>query len=72
VHEDTPDKFTVVDTIKTQQGARTMAYDIANHNIYTVTAEMTPAAAPTPDNPRPRPTPVPDSFTLLIFSKDPS
>ena len=47
VHEDTPDKFTVVDTIKTQQGARTMANDTSNHNVYTVTADMMPAPAPT-------------------------
>jgi len=69
VHEDTPNKFTVVDTIKTEAGARTMAYDIANHNIYTVTAQLVPAVAPTPENPRPRPTPVPDSFTLLIYGR---
>jgi len=67
VHEDTPDKFTVVDTIKTQQGARTMAYDTSNHNIYTVTADMTPAPPPTPENPRPRPVIVPNTFTLLIY-----
>jgi hypothetical protein len=69
VHEDTPDKYTVVDTIKTQAGARTMANDIANHNIYTVTAENAPAAAPTPDNPRPRPTQIPNTFTLLIYGR---
>src|SRR5262249_39637699 len=69
VHEDSPDKYTVVDTIKTQAGARTMAYDTGNHNIYTVTAEMNPPPAPTTENPRPRPTPKPETFTLLIFSK---
>jgi hypothetical protein len=69
VHEDTPDKYTVVDTIKTQAGARTMAYDISNHNIYTVTADLMPAPAPTPDNPRPRPIQVPNSFTLLIYGR---
>jgi len=71
VHEDTPDKYTVVDTIKTQQGARTMAFDTSNHNIYTVTADMTPAPAPTPENPRPRPVIVPNTFTLLIYSMSP-
>lgn len=69
VHEDTPNTFTVVDTIKTMTGARTMANDTANHNIYTVTAQLIPAVAPTPENPRPRPTPVPDSFTLLIYGR---
>jgi DNA-binding beta-propeller fold protein YncE len=68
-HEDSPNKYTVVDTIKTQAGARTMTIDTKNHNIYTVTAEFGPAPAPTPEAPRPRPAMVPNTFTLLIFSK---
>jgi len=50
-HEDSPDKYTVVDTISTQRGARTMTLDTGNHNLYTVTAEFGPAPAPTPENP---------------------
>lgn len=68
-HEDSPDKYTVVDTIKTQTGARTMALDTGNHNIYTVTAEFGPAPAASPENPRPRPAIIPNTFTLLIFAK---
>jgi DNA-binding beta-propeller fold protein YncE len=68
-HEDSPDKYTVADTIQTQRGARTMTVDTGSHNVYTVTAEYGPAPAPTQDNPRPRPTMVPNSFTLLIFSR---
>ena len=48
-----------------------MAFDTSNHNIYTVTADMTPAPAPTPENPRPRPVIVPNTFTLLIYSMSP-
>ena len=68
-HEDTPDKYTVVQTILTQRGARTMALDTRNHNVYTVTAELGPPPPATPENPRPRPTIVPNTFTLLIFSR---
>ena len=68
-HEDSPDKYTVVDTIKTEQGARTMALDTSNHNIYTVTAQFGPPPAPTAENPRPRPSIVPDTFTLLIYGR---
>ena len=68
-HEDSPDKYTVVDTIMTQNGARTMTVDTKNHNIYTVTAEFGPTAAPTEQNPRPRPQAVPGTFTLLIYSR---
>jgi DNA-binding beta-propeller fold protein YncE len=68
-HEDSPDKYTVVQTISTQVGARTMALDTKNHNVYTVTAELGPAAAPTPETPRPRPTIVPNTFTFLAFKQ---
>jgi len=68
-HQDSPDKYSVVQTIPTQIGARTMALDPKNHNVYTVTAELGPTPAPTPETPRPRPTIVPNTFTLMIFSR---
>jgi DNA-binding beta-propeller fold protein YncE len=68
-HEDSPDKYTVVDTISTQRGARTMALDTANHRVFTVTADFNPPAAATADNPNPRPVPVPGTFTVLIYGR---
>jgi hypothetical protein len=68
-HEDSPTKFSPVETIQTQRGARTMALDYATHTVYLVTADFGPAPAATPDNPRPRPAILPDSFTLLIYTK---
>lgn len=68
-HEDSPTKFSVIDTIQTQRGARTMAIDYATHTVYTVTAEFGPAPAATTENPRPRPAIIPDTFTLLIYGK---
>lgn len=68
-HEDSPDKYTVIQTISTQPGARTMAIDTSNHNVYTVTATLGPPPPATPDDPRPRPTIIPNTFTLLIFSR---
>jgi DNA-binding beta-propeller fold protein YncE len=68
-HEDAPGQFSPVETITTQRGARTMALDKSNHNLYLVTAEFGPTPAATPDNPRPRPTMVPDTFTLLIYGR---
>lgn len=68
-HEDAPDKYTVVQTISTQRGARTMTLDEKNHNIYTVTSDFNPPPAATADNPRPRPVPIPSTFTLLIYGK---
>ena len=38
VHEDSPDRFHVVDNVQTQSGARTMALDAKTHNVLLVTA----------------------------------
>lgn len=68
--QNSPDKYSVVQTIETQRGARTMALDRINHNIYAVTSEFGPVpAAATSDNPERRPPLVPNTFTLLIFSR---
>jgi len=67
VHEDSPDKFSVVENVPTQRGARTMALDPRTHEVYLVTADFGPRPEPTPDNPRPRPTMVPNSFVVLQF-----
>jgi len=55
VHEDSPDKFTVAETVPTEKGARTMALDPETHKVYVVTAKFGPAPAPTADAPHPRP-----------------
>lgn len=68
-HEDAPNKFSVVQTITTMRGARTMALDTGNHNIYTVSAEFGPPPAATPKNPHPWPTIKPGTFTLMIYSQ---
>jgi YVTN family beta-propeller protein len=69
VHEDSPDKYTVVENVKTQRGARTMALDPKTHRAYLVTAEFGPPPAPTPERPRPRPSIVPGTFTLLVVGR---
>jgi DNA-binding beta-propeller fold protein YncE len=70
VHEDTPDKFSVVQTITTAPGARTMELDRASHRLFTVTAKFGPVPAQaTPENPRRRPPILPDSFVLLVFGQ---
>jgi len=68
-HEDSPDKYTVVENVATQKGARTMTLDPKTHTVYLVTAGFGPPPAATADNPHPRPALLPDSFTLLIFTR---
>src|SRR4051812_11391054 len=46
VHQDSPDKYTVVDTVATFAGAKTIAVDPVTHNAYLFQPERGPAAAP--------------------------
>jgi len=69
VKEDSPQKFSVVENVKTEPGARTMALDTKTHNLFTVTAKFGPPPAATADNPHPRRTILPDTFEVLVLSK---
>ena len=69
VHEDSPDKFSVLDTVPTQPRARTMAVDLKTHQVFTVTAEFGPAPAPTAQQQRPRPPMLPGTFTLISLTR---
>jgi DNA-binding beta-propeller fold protein YncE len=69
VHEDTPDKYTVVETVPTQRGARTMAVNPKTHRLYTVSADFGPAPTPTADRPRPRPPMIAGSFVVLELDR---
>jgi DNA-binding beta-propeller fold protein YncE len=69
VHEDTPDKYTVVETVPTKRGARTMALDPRTHRLYTVSADFGPPPAPTPERPRPRPPMIPGTFVVLELDR---
>ncbi len=69
VHEESPDKYSVVQSVATQRGARTMTLDPKTHQIYLVTAKFGPPPAATADNPRPRPAILPDSFVVLVVGK---
>ena len=69
IHEDSPDKFSFVEDVPTQEGARTMALDPKTHEVFLVTAQFAPPPAPTADNPHPRGGMVPDSFVVLVFGR---
>jgi DNA-binding beta-propeller fold protein YncE len=69
-HEDSPGKFSAVETIQTQRGARTMALDYATHVAYLVTADFGPTPDATSENPRPRPSIIPETFVLLVYVKE--
>ena len=55
VHQDSPDKYSVVATIPTFAGAKTITVDPMTHNVYLFQPERGPAPPPSPDAPPPAP-----------------
>lgn len=66
---DAAHNYAVVETLPTQRGARTMAYDPAMDRIFLATAEFGPRPAPTATSPRPRPAIIPDTYTILVVRR---
>jgi len=68
-HEDSPDKLSVVETVKTEFGAKTMGLDPKTHNLFLTTSDFGPAPAPTEKQPNPQPVATPGTFRLLIYAR---
>ncbi len=66
-HEDAPDKLTVVQTLETQRGSRTMALDPKTHKIYLAAAKF---EAPAEGQRRGKM--VPNSFKILVYGMEKS
>ncbi len=64
VHEDSPNKFSVVENVPTKRSARTMALDEKTHNIFLSAADFEP---PAPGERRGKMKP--DSFVILVVGK---
>ena len=64
IHEDAPDKYTVVGNVNTMRGARTMELDPVSHRLFTVSAEF----GPLPAGQR-RPPVLPGTFSLLELDR---
>jgi DNA-binding beta-propeller fold protein YncE len=65
IHEDSPDKYSVIDNIETERGARTMELDEKTHRLYIVTADL----GPQPTKPHEPPSMAPGTFRLLVFGE---
>lgn len=62
-------KWDAVDTVKTENGARTMTVDPRTHRVYLLAAEFGPApAVKAGERPR-RPPVLPDTFHILVVGK---
>jgi YVTN family beta-propeller protein len=65
--EQAPDKLTVLQTLKTERGARTMTLDPKTHRIYLPTAQFQPPPSPSPGVSPGRPSVVPNTLKLLVY-----
>jgi len=71
IHQDTPDKYTVVQNVETAPGARNMGIDPATHRVYVVSAKFGPAPAEsTATNPRRRPSILPGTFMVMVVEPE--
>jgi DNA-binding beta-propeller fold protein YncE len=68
-HEDSPDKLSVVGTVKTEFGAKTMGLDTKTHHLFVDTANFGPPPAPTAARPHPNPVAIPGTFRLLVYGR---
>lgn len=64
-HEDSPDQLTIIQTLKTERGAKTMALDPRTHKIYLGAAKMEKPAAG-----QRRGRILPGSFKILVYGRD--
>jgi DNA-binding beta-propeller fold protein YncE len=72
IHQDSPDKYSVVETISTPTGSRNMGLDPTTHRIYVAAASFEAAPAPAGGAPKGRggrPAVVPGSFKLLVIGR---
>lgn len=64
-HEDSPDKYSEVETVKTEYGAKTMGLDTKTHNVFVDTIDFAPPA----ERPGSERTAIPGSFHVLVYGR---
>jgi len=65
--EDSPNKITAIQTVKTEYGAKTMALDPKTHNLLVDTSDFSTPPAST--GKQARPTAKPGTFRLLVYGR---
>jgi len=69
LHEDSPNAYSLVQTVPTAFGARTIALDTKSGRVFLATGKFGDAPAPTADNPHPRRQGEPGSFEVLVVGR---
>ncbi len=66
LHEDSPNTYSLVQTVTTAFGARTIALDSKTGRVFLATGRFGPAPEPTADNAHPRRQAAPGTFEVLV------
>lgn len=69
IQQESADKYKVLETVKTEPGARTMTLDTKTHKLFLITADRTTPPA-VEGQPAPSPVVVPGSFRVLVVGPD--
>jgi outer membrane protein assembly factor BamB len=67
IHQDSPDRYSVSENVKTPVGSRNMGLDPTNHRVFLVSAKF----GPPPAAGKGRPPVLPGSFSLMVIERDP-
>jgi YVTN family beta-propeller protein len=69
IKEENKNKYSVVQTLATKKGARTITINKSTGKVYTSTPEFGGKPEPTTENPKPRPAIIPNSFKVLVIER---
>jgi len=69
LHEDSPDKYSAVQTLKTAYGARTITFDPKTNQVFVATGKFAPAVKVPEGQPEPKRVMKPDTFEVIAIGK---
>jgi YVTN family beta-propeller protein len=72
VREDSPDRFTIAESVPTQAGARALALDSQTHNVLVATSRSGVLPGSAAEQPHSRSTNSPGSLVLLVVAAQPN
>ena len=67
-HEENPNKFDTVESVKTEFGARNIVLDPESRRLY-LSSDDFAAGQATADQPNPQPTPIAGTLRLLVYGR---
>ena len=66
IKQENENRYSVIQTLTTQKGARTITLSKTSHQLFLPSAEYGETPSPTKENSRPRPSIKPNSFVILV------